>query len=82
MLVPHRIAGIPCLIGVTYFHQQPANRHADNPDDYYGYEEYAFEILDRRGRRADWLVRKLDDREEAAVYAAINAFIEKEARYV
>lgn len=66
----HRIAGIPCVIGVTYFHHQPPWRGSahtcDSDWDYYGYTEMDFDVLDRRGRKAEWLERKMtdDDRTE------------------
>ena len=60
-----RIAGIPAMIGVTYFHYQPPWRgsaHTAPSDlDYYGYHELEYDVLDRRGRPAAWLERKLDD---------------------
>jgi hypothetical protein len=65
-----RIAGVPCLIGVTgYLYQPPCKGHPStcaSDWDYYGYEEIEWEILDRRGKPAPWLERKLTktDREE------------------
>lgn len=60
-----RIAGIPAMIGVTYFHYQPPWRGSahtcDSDWDYYGYTEMEYDVLDRRGRPAAWLERKLDD---------------------
>lgn len=60
-----RIAGIPCQIGVTYFHNQPPWRGSahtcDSDMDYCGYNELEYDVLDRRGRPAAWLERKLTD---------------------
>jgi hypothetical protein len=60
-----RIAGIPCQIGVTYFHYQPPWRGSahtcDSDVDYYGYTELEYDVLDRRGRPAAWLEKKIDD---------------------
>ncbi len=60
-----RIAGIPCQIGVTYFHYQPPWRGSahtcDSDMDYYGYHELEYDVLDRRGRPAAWLEKKMDD---------------------
>lgn len=60
-----RISGIPCQIGVTYFHYQPPWRggaHSCPSDmDYYGWCELEYDVLDRRGRPAPWLERKLKD---------------------
>ena len=35
-----------------------------SPDDYYGYREIEFVVLDRKGRRATWLEAKLSDSDE------------------
>lgn len=61
----HRIAGIPCMIGVTYYHNQrpwTGSAHTCDSDmDYYGYTELEFDVLDRKGYAADWLEKKLTD---------------------
>jgi hypothetical protein len=61
--IESRVAGIPCIIGVTHFESVKGsfNYHADSDWDYYGYTECEFEVLDRRGRKAAWLERKLTD---------------------
>lgn len=56
------VSGIPCIARVTYFHkQEPLGPRADSDWDCYGYTECDFDILDRRGRPAPWLERKLTD---------------------
>jgi len=59
-----RVAGIPCIVGVTYFESVRGSYsyHAASDMDYYGYTECEFEVLDRRGRKAPWLERKLTDK--------------------
>jgi len=54
-----RVAGIPCLIGVVEYSYSRPDYSADNPHDYYGGAEIAWEVCDRRGRKAPWLQRKL-----------------------
>lgn len=59
--IPVRVAGIPALAGIVgYTAGRPAilTGHPDHraPADP---EEIEFEILDRRGRPAPWLERKL-----------------------
>lgn len=61
------ISGIPCQIEVTHYLRQAPNIRADNPDDFYGYTELEFDVLDRRGRPAPWLERKLDDTQTARI---------------
>ena len=55
------VAGIPCKIGVLAFeHQQSSfSRHAASDIDYYGETESDWHVLDRTGKRAPWLERKL-----------------------
>lgn len=64
-----RVAGIPCLIGVTEFHTERGSYSYNAPSDhdYYGYTEMDFDVLDRRGRPAAWLERKLDAAERADI---------------
>ena len=59
-----RVVGIPCIIGVTHFESVRGsfNYHAASDYDYHGYTECEFEVLDRRGRKAPWLERKLNDK--------------------
>ena len=61
--IESRVAGIPCIIGVTHFESVKGSfdYHADSDWDYHGYTECEFEVLDRRGRKATWLERKLTD---------------------
>jgi hypothetical protein len=63
--VQAHVAGIPCLIGVmTYVKVKPwggSSRSCDNPDDYYGYEEIEYDVLDRKGYLANWLSKKITD---------------------
>jgi hypothetical protein len=63
------VAGIPCLIGVTEFNSVRGSYsyHADSDMDYYGYTESEWVVLDRRGRPAAWLERKLTDAERSRI---------------
>lgn len=72
--IEHKICGIPCLLEVTlYFEQKPLGRFADSDYDCYGYTEIEYNVLDRRGRIAPWLEKKMDDKErDAAEEAIIN----------
>jgi hypothetical protein len=68
-----RAAGIPCLIGVTTFRRVRGHRSFNAPSDldYYGYVEVEWEVLDRKGRPAPWLDRKLTDRDRADIESEI-----------
>lgn len=64
MTLHTRISGIPCQIQVDHYLCVEPDLRADNRDDYYGYTEFEFTVLDRRGRRADWLAAKITDDDE------------------
>jgi len=70
----HRIAGIPCIIAVTYFHNTPAWRGSahtcPSSDDYYGYTELEYDVLDKKGYKADWLAKKVTPDDETEIEAA------------
>jgi hypothetical protein len=61
--IESRVAGIPCLIGVLSFDSVRGSYSYNAPSDmdYYGYTESEWDVLDRRGRPAAWLERKLTD---------------------
>ena len=69
-----RVAGIPCLIGVTHYHSVRGSysRNAASDLDYHGYTEVEWEVLDRRGRRALWLERKMSDFERDEIDDLVN----------
>jgi hypothetical protein len=74
MHVDTRIQGIPCQVYVThYVSQAPMGRWADSDVDCYGYTEVEYDVLDRRGRRADWLAKKITDADEARILKDIEA---------
>lgn len=56
-----RVAGIPCVVSVSTYRKVKGSysMQAESDWDYYGYEDIEFEILDRRGRPAEWLERKM-----------------------
>lgn len=72
-----RVAGIPCLIGVTEFNRTSGSYSYNAPSDhdYYGYTEVEFDVLDRRGRPAAWLERKLDKNERADIEYLISDYL-------
>jgi hypothetical protein len=74
--IDSRVAGIPCRIGVTEFNRTGGSYsyNADSDIDYYGYTEMDFEVLDRRGRPAAWLERKLDKTERADIEYLISDY--------
>ncbi len=71
-----RIAGIPAIARVTHYVNTRGNysSQAMDPDEYYGFKELEFDVLDSRGRPAKWLERKL---ERPAVFEAVQAEVWK-----
>jgi len=64
MIIRTRVAGIPCQAALTYYSPGVPMRitgsgfgDADPPEP----DEIEFDILDRRGRPAPWLERKMTD---------------------
>lgn len=76
--IEHRVAGIPCLIGVTHYESVRGSYSYNAPSDYdyYGYTESEWEILDRRGRPAPWLARKATAEDNASIEEAISNALE------
>lgn len=58
-----KISGIPCIIRVDYVVGAKPFRgsayQCDSSDDYYGYCDIAFTVLDRKGYVANWLRNKM-----------------------
>lgn len=73
-----RVCGIPCIIDVTYYEPVRPGRYFGCPEDCYPDEggESEWVLLDRRGRRAEWLERKMTDRDrekvEELIYQKFN----------
>lgn len=65
--IPTKINGIPCLVKVTsFFYQPPSGRsplRCSDPTELYGDYECEFEVLDRKGYRADWLSEKITSKD-------------------
>lgn len=68
-----RVAGIPCIVGVTHFESVRGSfsYHAASDWDYHGYIECEFTVCDRRGRPAPWLERKLTSEDISRIDAEI-----------
>ena len=71
MRIDIEIQGVPCIADVSHVYVEEPNRHADNPDDYFGYAEVEFEIFDTAGRP--------DPKLEALMTSADVAAVEAEA---
>lgn len=83
MQVETKVQGIPCLVEVTTFiNVKPwkgSPHTCPSSDDYYGYTEIEYDILDRKGYRAKWLERKITDRDVERIKGDIrNAYSSEE----
>lgn len=78
-VLDYTIEGIPCLIGVVdYFKKPPHKGSAQSCDsdlDYYGYEEVDYLVLDRKGYKAAWLAKKVDDQENSNIIELISRYM-------
>lgn len=76
-IIQTRLAGIPCQIAVSNFKRVKGSYSYNAPSDldYYGYTDYDYEVLDRRGRPAAWLERKVS---EAEIDDIIMAYFEED----
>jgi hypothetical protein len=65
MRISVTVAGIPALVDVLHYHNQEpfkgSARHCDSDQDFYGYSELDYVLLDRKGYRARWLEKKVKD---------------------
>lgn len=71
MQINSQIQGIPCLIEVTTFNVVKPWKGSPftcpSSDDYYGYTEVEFNVLDRKGYKATWLECKMTDKDIARI---------------
>ena len=69
--IESKVCGIPCIIAVHKFMAGSYSYAAGSDVDYYGASEW--EILDRRGRPAPWLERKVTPTIASDIEAQINS---------
>ena len=67
MQFEYRLAGIPCIIEAESRVIKGQGYSAPSDLDARGWVESTFRVLDRRGRYAAWLERKLTDKSTQAI---------------
>lgn len=67
MKFEYRLAGIPCIIEAESRVIKGQGYSAPSDLDARGWVESTFRVLDRRGRYAAWLERKLTDKSTQAI---------------
>ena len=72
------VCGIPCIIRVTYWESYRPAYVSGLPENCYPAEGGCgdWEVLDRRGRPAAWLERKLTDRERSLIDGEVFGHME------
>lgn len=77
------VSGIPCRIEVTEYTcvQGSYDYNADSDWDYQGYEDIGFDVLDRNGRAAPWLERKLTAADTARIEQEISTHLGDKGDY-
>lgn len=77
MQIESNVQGIPCLIEVmsctVVKPWRGSAQSCPSSDDYYGYSEVEFVVLDRKGYKAAWLERKMTDEDRARIKTEILA---------
>ena len=75
------IAGIPCLIRVDDYEIIPpwkGSAHTcPSSDDYYGYEDCEYSVLDQRGNEAPWLEKKITEKIDQEIIETIRGMYEQ-----
>ena len=73
------VQGIPCGVVVTHYLDVPGSfsRNAASDVDYYGFTECDWHIVDRRGRKAEWLERKLSEEDERRISKEVDRYMEQ-----
>ena len=70
------IAGIPCLVDVTHYQPADSGSFFEPPSG----PEIEYEVYDRKGYRANWLMAKITDADDRAILDQYES--EREGRRV
>lgn len=78
---PWRVQGVPCFVEVTHFCHQPPSVNGNSSDDYYGFTEIEYRLLDTGGHPAPWLEIKKSEAECREIIAEIKERFTREEEY-
>lgn len=74
-IVNTKISGIPCRIRLEYHPGYPGTRETPEEPEGYSVEE----VMDRRGRRAEWLRARMTEKDEERIAGeAMEALVQVE----
>ena len=81
MIISTRIQGIPCQVCVTYYRKEDSPILTGPMDwaDPGSPVEIEFHVLDRRGKRAEWLESKMTDEDRDAIERKIESEMASQA---
>lgn len=83
--IPYELKGVSCLLGIKHYLYQPPFKGSaylcDNPDDYYGYEEIEYDILDSEGRISKSLMDRLCKEDFVDIRMFISKYYADERKY-
>lgn len=73
-----RVAGIPCVIGVSHYNcvKGSYSSQEDSDWDYYGYNDAEWDVCDRNGRKAPWLASKMTKSDVVQIEAIIAQYFD------
>jgi len=82
MTFDYRIDGIPCQIRVDEYHKVDSwvgrIDNCPSSDDYYGYVEIEYTVLDRKGYEAPWLQKKITEEIDGDIATEIHDYYNRE----
>lgn len=68
-----QVDGIPCQIGVIEYVRGSYDYNAASDFDYYG--TCSWEVLDRKGYKANWLEKKLKDEDYSRIERELEEYV-------
>ena len=74
-MFPSKVSGIPCFVRILAYQHYLPDSLGNSTDDFYGGYEIDYEILDRNGRYASWLEKKLTSIEDERIREEIVRYM-------
>lgn len=74
-MFPSKVSGIPCFVRILSYQYYSPDPLGSSADDFYGGYEIDYEILDRNGRYASWLEKKLTEMEDERILEEIVRYM-------
>lgn len=83
-IIDTRVQGIPCQAELLYYYAGSPGYISGPPESCYESEpeEWEYRILDRRGRPAPWLERKVTDKDREQIESDFIEAFREERNYI